>query len=83
MISGLFLSEEDVHRTSEEVEVGAELVLKEAAVRFADVLREIAEESERRRSCRELGHILDLDVFALPCRWRIVLDLREHDVVEL
>jgi hypothetical protein len=46
MIPELFLSEEDMHRTSEEVEVGAELVLKEAAVRFADVLREVAEECE-------------------------------------
>ena len=44
--SELFLSEEDVYRTSEEIEVGTELVLKETAVRFADVLREIAEECE-------------------------------------
>ena len=83
MIPELFLSEEDMHRTSEEVEVGAELVLKEAAVRFADILRKVAEECERRRSCRELGHILDLDVLALPCWRRIVLDLRKHDLVEL
>ena len=42
----LFLSEEDLHRTSQEVEVGAELVLKEAAVWVADVLRKVAEERE-------------------------------------
>ena len=42
----LFLSEEDLHRTSEEVEVCAELVLQESLVRFADILRKVAEERE-------------------------------------
>ena len=42
----LFLSEEDLHRTSKEVELGAELVLKESSVRLADILRKIAEERE-------------------------------------
>lgn len=44
--SELFLTEEDMYRTSEEIEVGTELVLQETAVRFADILREIAEECE-------------------------------------
>ena len=42
----LFLSEEDLHRTSKEVELCAELVLKESSVRLADILRKIAEERE-------------------------------------
>ena len=61
----------------------AQLVLKEAAVRFADVLRKVTEECERRRAGRELCNVLDLDVLALPCwRW-IVLDLRKHDLVDV
>lgn len=35
-----------MHRTSEEVEFRAELVLEESSVRLADVLREVAEEGE-------------------------------------
>jgi hypothetical protein len=42
----LLLSQEDVHRTSEEIEFGAELILKEPPVRLADILRKIAEERE-------------------------------------
>ena len=42
----LFLSEEDVYRASEEVELRAELVLQESSVRLAYVLRKIAEERE-------------------------------------
>ena len=72
-----------MHRTSEEVEFRAELVLKESSVRFADILRKVAEERERRRAGRELGDVLDLDVLALPCWWRVVLDLRKHLLVDL
>ena len=43
----LFLSEEHLYRASEEIEVAAKLVLQEAAVRFADILRKVAEECER------------------------------------
>ena len=35
-----------MHRTSEEVEFRAELVLEESSVWFADILREVAEERE-------------------------------------
>jgi hypothetical protein len=42
----LLLSQEYLNRTSEEIEVASELVLEEAAIRFADVLREVAEECE-------------------------------------
>ena len=42
----LFLSEEYLDRTAYEVEVRAELVLQEAAVRLTDVLRQVAEECE-------------------------------------
>ena len=42
----LFLSQVDLYRTTEEVEVASELVLKEASVRLADVLRKVAEECE-------------------------------------
>ena len=79
----LFLSQEYLYRASEEVELASELVLQEPLVRVADILREIAEERERRAPCRKLGYVLDLDVLALPCRWRIVLDLRKHLFVDL
>ena len=42
----LFLSQVYLYRASEEVEVASELVLKEASVRLADVLRKVAEECE-------------------------------------
>ena len=42
----LFLSQVNLYRTAEEVEVASELVLKEASVRLADVLRKVAEECE-------------------------------------
>ena len=82
-VSVLFLSEEDLHRTSEEVEVCAELVLQESLVRIADILRQVAEEREGRRSGRELCDVLDLDVLSLPCWRRIVLDFRKHHLVDL
>ena len=43
----LFLSQEYVYRAAEEIEVAAKLVLQEAAVRLADVLRKVAEERKR------------------------------------
>ena len=42
----LFLSEEDMHRASEEVEMRTELVFQESLVRVADILRKVAEERE-------------------------------------
>ena len=72
-----------MHRTSREVELRAELVLKESLVWVPEVLRKVAEERERRRAGRELGDVLDLDVLALPCWWWIVLDLRKHLLVDL
>ena len=35
-----------MHRTSEEIEMSAKLVLQETTVRFADILRKVAEERE-------------------------------------
>ena len=43
MCSVLFLSEEDMHWTSEEIEVSAKLVLQESAIWLADILRKVAE----------------------------------------
>jgi hypothetical protein len=40
------LSEENLYRTSQEIEFAAELVLQEPLVRIADILRKIAEERE-------------------------------------
>ena len=79
----LLLSEEHLYRASEEVEVTTEFILQEAAVRLANVLWKVAEECKRRRTCRKLCHILDLDVLALPCWWRIILDLWKHDLIKL
>ena len=45
-IQKLFLPEENLHRTAREIKLRAELVLDEPLVRLADVLREVAEESE-------------------------------------
>ena len=79
----LFLPEKYLYRTSEEIEVRTQLVLKETSVRFTDILRKVAEERKLRRTSRHLSHILDLDILALPCRRRIILDLRKHHIIEL
>ena len=42
----LFLSEENLHRAAEEIELAAQFVLKESLVWVADVLRKVAEERE-------------------------------------
>ena len=42
----LFLSQEDLYRTSDEVKLRTELVLQESSVRLADILWQIAEERE-------------------------------------
>ena len=42
----LFLTKENLDRTTAEVEFLAEFVFKETLVRFADVLRKITEERE-------------------------------------
>ena len=63
--------------------MSSKLVLEEAAVRLADILRKVAEECERWRTGRQLGDVLDLDVLAFLCwRW-IVLDLRKHHFVDV
>ena len=46
MDSMLFLSEINLYRASEEVEVTSKLVLQETSVRLADILRKITEECE-------------------------------------
>ena len=79
----LFLSEEYVHRTAKEVEVRAQLVFQEAAIRLADVLWKVTEERKCGGACRQLSDVLDLDVLAFPCWWRVILDLREHHLVQL
>ena len=65
------------------VEVLAELVLQEALVGVLHPLRQVAEESKLGSARGQLRHIFDLDVFTLPCRRRVVLDFRQHGVVEL
>lgn len=42
----LFLPQEYLYRTSEEVEIAPEFVLQESSVRLADILRKVAEECE-------------------------------------
>ena len=59
-----------------------QLVLKESLVRLLDVLRQVAEERERRESGWQLGHVLDLHILALPGRRRVILDLRQHSLVQ-
>ena len=61
----------------------AHVVFQEAAVRLLDVLGQVDEERKLRRRRRQLGHILDLDIFALGCGGWVVLDQRQHVVVEL
>ena len=79
----LFLSEINLYRATEEIEIAPELILKETSVRLADILRKVAEESERRRLGRKLSHILDLDILTLPCRRRIIVNLLKHHLIEL
>ena len=79
----LFLSEEDVHWATCEVELRTELVFQEPLVWVTEVLWKVTEERERRRTGRELSDVLDLDVLTLPCWWWVVLDLRKHLLVDL
>ena len=78
----LFLSDVNLNRAAGKVEMLPQLVLEETFVRVLDVLRQVAEEGERRETGRELRHILDLDVFTLPCRRRAVLYFRKHRLVQ-
>mgnify|MGYP007107569294 CR=1 FL=1 len=61
----MLLPEINLHRYPGEIPVVADVVFEEPAVRLLDVLRQVYEKRELRRGRRELGHVLDLDVFAL------------------
>ena len=63
--SRLFLSQEHLHRASQEVKITSKLVFKESSVRLADILRKIAEEDKLRSRCRQLHRILDADILTL------------------
>ena len=78
----LFLPDIDLYRAAGQGETLAELVFEEALVGLLDVLREVAEEGEGRETSRQLGDVLDLHVFALPCRRRGLFDYREQGLVQ-
>ena len=61
----LFLSKINLNRYAREVPLLAHLVLKIAAIRLLDILRQIHKEGKLRRWGGELCSILDADILAL------------------
>ena len=63
---GLLLPDENIHRYSVEVPLGANLVLKEALVWLLYILWQVRKEKERWNTCLvQLHAVLDLDIFTL------------------
>ena len=48
MLPVLLLSKENMNRAAQEIELRTEFVLQESSIWLSDILRKIAEESERR-----------------------------------
>ena len=79
----LFLADKDIDGRSRKIPPTAQLVFQEPAIRLFHVLRQIGKEYKGRYlRVGQLRHILYFDVFALPCRWRIVLYQRQEILVE-
>ena len=66
----LFLSKVNLHRNARKIPLLAHVVLQEATIRLADILRQIHEEGELRRRRGQLRDVLDLDVLTLGCGGR-------------
>ena len=80
----LLLAEKQVDGCAMQVPVVAYLVLEVALVGVLDPLRQVAEEDEGGHVCAlEHGDVLDLDILALDCGWRVGLDIGLQHVVEL
>ena len=80
----LFLPDEDVDWCAGEFPLLPHLVFEESFVRILHVLGKVRVENEGWYLCvRQLRHILDLDIFALRRWWRIVLDERQEELVQL
>ena len=63
---GLLLPDENIHRYSVEVPLGANLVFKEALVWLLYILWQVRKEKERWNTCLvQLHAVLDLDIFTL------------------
>src|SRR5262245_54911537 len=75
--AALFLAVEDTDGNPREGKVLAQLVLQEARVAVADVLREVGEEGEGRHHPRQLVDVLDAHALSLDHRRRMMLDLRQ------
>ena len=79
----LFLAEVNLDRHSREIILLADVVLKEAAIVLADILREVAEECKLRSWCWQLHCILNANILTLHCWWRSILNNWQDKVVEL
>lgn len=80
--NSLFLSHIYLDGTSCEIKIASQFILQEPLVRVLDVLWQVTEECKRGALCRELSDELNLDVFAFCSRWRIILNLRKHSLIE-
>ena len=81
-MSPLFLSEIYFYRYASEAKFFPELVFRKAFVRLFYVLRKVAEEYKLWRWRRQLHAILYLDVFPFDCRRWVVLNNRQHHLIE-
>ena len=61
----LLLAEVYLNWHSREIPMFAQVILQEATIVLADILRKVAEEYELRSWCRELHRILDADILTL------------------
>ena len=79
----LLLTEVYLDRHTREIILLTDMILKEAAIVLADVLREVAEECKLRSWGWQLHCILDADILTLHGWWRGLLDNWQDKVVEL
>ena len=80
----LLLTNKDIDRCTGEGPVLPDLVLQKALIGILDPLRQVAEKDERGYATRrKLGNILDLDILSFTCGRGIVLNDRQHHLVQL
>ena len=80
----LLLTDKYIDRTTMKRPILTYLVLQESAIVLLHILRQVGIEHKRRNRCiGQLSAILDLDVLAFHTLWRVSLDDRQHNLVQL
>src|ERR1043165_1913728 len=79
----LFLPEEYPYRHATELEMAAELILKEISVALPNGIRVVRIKGEGRHRRRHLRDILDAHCIAPHEWWRVMGNLLQHNFIEL